>query len=222
MKRNIRIYIYLALALALIGSFAVGGEVLARSAAIGPGQTVPSPTPTPTLAPPTVPAPPATPMPPDPSATPVPPAPTETPVPGAQSGRLTLTITADQLAVLPGMTTTFTITVKNAGAASLRNLTLVNTLPDGLEPGRILVGPSAAWSGQTLRASAPVLAPGGALTFVYTARVRPDIAPKAVLMNQAVATSGDGQRATAFVALGQPPMELPITGGVIVTDSRSR
>ena len=70
----------------------------------------------------------------------------------------------------------------------------------------------AAWNGRVLRVTVPVLAPGGVLRVVYTARVRADLAPAAVLVNRAVATAAGGLQAAALVVLGQPPLELPRTG----------
>ncbi len=206
MRGQVRLTVYIALALALLGVFAAGGEVWARTMAKPLGQTVPTPTPKRTYAP-TVVVSPTSP----PAGTP---APGATPAPPAPGAALALTKTVDQLVTWPGMTATFTLTVANTGTASLRQVTVEDTLPDGLEPGAVLAGAGAAWSGRVLRATAPVLAPGGVLRIVYTARVRADVAPAVILVNRAVATTGDGQQAVALVVLGQPPLELPRTGGV--------
>ncbi len=206
MKGRIRSLIYVVSALALLGAFLAGGEVWARPMAKPLGQTVPSPTPVRTYAP-TVIAPPT----PAPAGTPVPGA---TPAPPAPGAALALSKTAAQPAIWPGMTVTFTLTLTNVGSTSLRQVTLEDTLPDGLEPGAVLAGAGAVWNGRVLRVVVPVLAPGGVLRVVYTARVLADIAPNAVLVNRAVAMAADGQQAVAFVVLGQPPLELPRTGGL--------
>lgn len=225
MKGQARSLVYLALALALLGIFFAGGEAWARALPKPSGQTIPTPTPkgggfTPTIVVPTVtPEPGVTTAPGQTPAPGITAAPGQTPLPGATlpppaaGGTLALTKKADQSAVWPGMTATFTLTLANTGAASLRQVTIEDRLPAGLEPGAILAGPGAAWNGRVLRVSVPVLAPGGKLTVVYTARVRADIAPDAVLVNQAVASASGGQQAVAFVVLGQPPLELPPTGG---------
>lgn len=238
MKLMIRPFVYLALALALLGVFVAGGEALARPLAEPTNQTVPTRTPrptpvTPTAVPPTAVPPTAAPgqtpdTPPTaaPGQTPAPAptaAPGQTPVaPSAPAGSLALTKTTGQLAIWPGMTATFTVTLRNSGAASVRQVVIEDTLPAGLEPGAVLAGAGAAWNGRVLRATAPVLAPGGVLRVVYTARVGATLAPDAVLVNRAVATAADGQQASASVALGQPPLELPTTGGDLGAVSRLR
>lgn len=208
MKGQYRLVIYVALALALLGVFLAGGEAWARPMAKPLGQTVPTPTPVRTYAP-TVVAPTIS-------------IPAGTPAPPAAATTLALTKTTGQAVIWPGLTATFTLTLTNAGSASLRQVTLEDMLPDGLEPGAVLSGTGASWNGRMLRASAPVLAPGGVLRVVYTARVQADIAPDAVLVNRAVATASDGQQAVAFVVLGQPPLELPRTGGVEVPEGGLR
>lgn len=216
MRGQVRLTIYVALALALAGVFLAGGEAWARTLARPLGQTVPSPTPVRTYAPTVVVPPTAAPAEtPAPNATPAPAAtsvPNATPVPPAPGAALALAKTVDQPAIWPGMTATFALTLTNTGSASLRQVTVTDTLPEGLDPGAVLTGPGAAWNGRVLRVTVPVLAPGGVLRVVYTARVRADLAPAAVLVNRAVATAAGGLQAAALVVLGQPPLELPRTG----------
>lgn len=213
MGQQTRSLFYLALALALAGIFLIGGEAWARPVANMESQTVPTKTPRPTLTPPTAPSP------------TVPPG--QTPAPGVtpvapSGGVLNLTMTTGQLAIWPGMTATFTVTATNSGSASLREVTIENALPQGLEPGVVVTGAGAAWNGRVLRASVPVLAPGGVFAVVYTARVRADIASDATLVNRAVATTADGQQVAASVVLGQPPLELPTTGGAVAGEAGQR
>lgn len=211
MKGQVRIGVYLIAAFALVGLFLAGGEAWARPPAKPLGQTVPRPTPTLPFIPTVV----------VPSMTPAPgdtPAPDVTPTPPTVGGVLELTKVADRTGIWPGMTVTFTVTLTNTGSASLRQVTIEDRLPEGLEASAILAGTDALWDGRVLRASALVLPPGGTLRIVYTARARADLAPGAALVNRAVATAADGQQAVAFVVLGQPPLELPRTGGTLALE----
>lgn len=218
-KRNVRLGAYLVIGLALLGVTIIVPATWAASSPRGLGFTVPSRTPTsapgvtvvppteePTAQPPTgqppAPQPPATPV---PGATPT--SATETPAPAA----MLLTKEADRTVVWPGLDVTFTLALTNRGTASVRDAALEDVLPVGMTPGEIKTS-GATWEGRTLRARTPVLAPGGRFVVTFTARVREDVPPGGILINQAAATAIGGQRATASLVLILPPAELPPTG----------
>lgn len=219
MKRNLRLAAYIVIGLTLIGVTWVVPGAWAASARRGLGQTVPTRTPTPipglTIVPPTE-APttrPPTGQPPtgEPPATAVPGA-TATPATATPApAPMLLTKEADRTVVWPGLDVTFTLALTNQGAASVRDVALEDVLPAGLTPGEIR-SPGATWDGRTLRGRTLVLAPGGKFVVVFTARVRDDLAPGGILINQAAATATGGQRATASLVLVLPPAELPPTG----------
>lgn len=136
---------------------------------------------------------------------------TGTPTVIARQSPLGLTLVADRQQVWPGATVTFTLTVTNLSAAALRQVTVADALAEGLEPGEVLSG-DAAWDGSTLRATAPTLAAGEKFVVVYTARVTAT-GPGQAMTSRVTATTADGATATASLALGFPPSELPVTGG---------
>ena len=136
---------------------------------------------------------------------------TRTPV--AQRSPLGLVIVADRQQVWPGASVTFTLTVTNQGRTPLQQVTVADVLAQGLEPGEVLSG-DAKWDGATLRASAPTLAAGAKLVYVYTARVTAT-APGQAIVTRATATATGGAQATTSLTLGLPPSELPATGGCL-------
>lgn len=219
MKRNLRLAAYIVIGLALIGVTWGVPAAWATSARRGLGQTVPTRTPTPipglTIVPPT--EAPATRPPTGQPPTGEPPA---TAAPGATAAPATatpapatmlLTKEADRTVVWPGLDITFTLALTNQGATSVRDIVLEDVLPAGMTPGEIR-SPGATWDGRTLRARTPVLAPGGRFVVTFTARVRDDLVPGGIIINQAAATAIGAQRATASLVLVPPPAELPPTG----------
>lgn len=182
-------------------------------------QTVPTKTPIPQ---PVTPEPqPATPEPPpataDPGATATAttnaPASAATRAPATARSPLGLTLVADRQQVWPGASVTFTLTVTNLGRTPLQQVTVADTLAEGLEPGDVVNG-KAAWDGNTLRASALALAAGAKLVIVYTARVTAT-APGQAIVSRVTANAAGGAQATASLTLGLPPSELPATGGCL-------
>jgi len=176
-----------------------------------PTQTSPSATPRPGGSNPTAP-PPSTPVPPEPAT------PTVAPTVAAASLRLSAAMVAAPLQAWPGSEVSFAVTLRNEGGAALQQLTLVDTLPPGLEPGTIAAGTPAAWDGRTLRAKLGVLPPGGQVTVQFTARVAADFSPGGVLVNQATASATGVAAASSTATIVLPPAELPPTGGSHVAD----
>jgi uncharacterized repeat protein (TIGR01451 family) len=126
---------------------------------------------------------------------------------------LVLTKQVARAQVWPGATVHYTLTLTNRGNSPARQVALADTLPEGLDPGRILTPAGAAWDGRTLRGQSTILPPGGQLVVAFTAVVRPDATPGGVLLNQARASATGGQQVKAEVAVVLPPAELPPTGG---------
>jgi uncharacterized repeat protein (TIGR01451 family) len=192
--------------LAAPGAWATPGQ-------IGLAQTVPTRTPTPGAVLPTVRPPNVTAVPPTagPGASPTSPLvvpPAGTPAPAA--GPLVLTKSADRRAAWPGATVTYTLVVRNSGAAALRQVSLEDALPRGLAPVAVLSG-GATWSGSTLRLTSATLAPGARLEVVYTARVTATEAGTTIVNRARVSAAGVAP-ATATWTLALPPAELPATG----------
>jgi uncharacterized repeat protein (TIGR01451 family) len=226
MNRNWRTAFYAAAGAALIIALLAAPGVWATPGQSPTNQTVP--TKTPVVVPSTPEPQPATPVPPpatpDPGAQPTAAATTAatataaTRVPAAtrapaQRSPLGLTIVADREQVWPGASVTFTLTVTNVGRVPLQQVTVADVLAQGLEPGEVLSG-DAAWDGNTLRATAPTLAPGEKLILVYTARVTAT-APGQAIVTKATVTAAGGAQAAASLTLGLPPSELPATGACV-------
>lgn len=225
MKLTLRPMVYVLVALALFAVLLVGPSSWAASVGKYAGITVPTRTPTrsftETSTPEPAPGPTSAPAPtaagPGPAPT-APPAPT---VPAASAAALTLTKQASRQEAWPGSTVGFTLTLTNTGAASARQIVLEDVLPPELDPGSAQ-GAGATWEGRTLRASAPVLPPGGRLVVSFTATVRADAAPSnAVIINRATAAAAGGLKAAAAAVLALPPVELPPTGDGLPAGPRS-
>ena len=172
-----------------------------------PTQTRPSATPRPPETNPTAPPPPATPVPPQVAT------PTIVPTAPEAPARLSATMDASPQLAWPGAEVSFTVTLVNEGGAALRQLTLVDALPSGLEPGRIAAGVAASWDGSTLRADFGGLPRGEQVTVQFTALVAPDVSPGGVLVNQATASAAGVAAADSSATIFLPPAELPPTGG---------
>jgi uncharacterized repeat protein (TIGR01451 family) len=230
MNRNRRLGVYILVMLALFGVALVAPRAWATSNQTRPGQggTVPTLTPVgawspepPTSVPPTdrPTARPtqrpsvdntATPLPPDATPTPPAPQPTSTPIPA--SAALALVKAVDRLETWPGATVWFTLTVRNPGAASARQIVLEDTLPAELEPGTVQ-GTSATWDGRTLRGLLAVLPPGGQWAITFSATVREDAAAGKLVVNSAKVSAAGGLSARANAYMALPPAELPKVGG---------
>jgi uncharacterized repeat protein (TIGR01451 family) len=230
MNRNRRLGVYLLVMLALFGVALVAPRAWATSNQTRPGQggTVPTATPVrewspqpPTSVPPTdrptrrpTSRPsndnPATPLPPE--ATPAPPAPQPTSTPVPASAALALVKAVDRLETWPGATVWFTLTARNTGAASARQIVLEDTLPAELEPGTVQ-GTSATWDGRTLRSLLAVLPPGGKWVITFSAIVREDAKPGKLVVNSARVRAAGGLSARADAYMALPPAELPKVGG---------
>lgn len=206
MKRNRRFLIYTTIGLALLGVALAVPAAWATPNQARPAQTVPTRTPVRTFVPTIAPteAPTLAPTTPEPGGQP---GATATEAPAA----LLLTKQADRTVVWPGLEVTFTLTLTNRGATSVRQVLIEDALPSELLPGTIQ-GAAAAWEGRTLRARTPVLPPGGRFTVTFTARVREDVQPGGAILNLAAATAAGANRAVAAVVLALPPAELPPTG----------
>ncbi len=145
------------------------------------------------------------------------PQPTPTASPQATAGpgaRLTLVKEADREEVWPGATVQFTLKLTNTGTGSVRQVSLADTLPDGLDPGAVLAGDGVAWDGRTLRGQVAILPPEAQVVIVFTAVVRTGVSPGGVLTNRATASAAGGLQAVAETTLVLPPAEMPPTGGV--------
>jgi uncharacterized repeat protein (TIGR01451 family) len=224
MKSRARLVGYLLVALILLGLLIASPRARAVPGQTRAGQGGTVPTLTPAGRRPTEPKPADTP-PPTSESTPTVPAPSQTPaaaLPATPAPAATL-ILAKEVAreqVWPGATVQYTLTVSNPGGGSARQVVVSDTLPEGLEPGEVLSGTDAAWNGRTLRAEVPVLPPGGRLVMAFTAVVGADVAPGAVLTNEASASAAGNLRAVATIDVVLPPVELPPTGGSTCRDSR--
>jgi uncharacterized repeat protein (TIGR01451 family) len=119
---------------------------------------------------------------------------------------------ANRLLIWRGQTVTFTLTLTNSGQTSARQVSLADTLPDGLAPG-LARGAGAVWDGRTLRAQTPVLPPGGQLVVTFDAVVASDARIGGLLVNRAQATAAGGLSANAEAFVALPPAELPAVGG---------
>jgi uncharacterized repeat protein (TIGR01451 family) len=217
MRSRVRLVGYLLVGVILLGLLIVGSHVWAVPEQTGVGQTVP--TLTPGRSHPTEPKAADTPPPPTevvpsvppPTQTPaVPPSPTSTSSPAAG---LVLVKEVASEQVWPGTTVHYTLTLSNSGAASARQVVVSDILPEGLEPGQILIGKEAVWDGRTMRAEVLVLPPGSHLVMAFTAVVQADVTSGAVLTNQAIASAAGNLRATSAISVVLPPVELPPTGG---------
>lgn len=135
-----------------------------------------------------------------------------TPTATATTGRLALFKQASTSAVWPGVVVQYTLTLLNEGTVSLLEVSLTDSLPEELEPLPLPTGSAARWDGRTLRAETPVLPPGGRLVVVFSARVRQNASPGAVLLNTAVATAAGSPEVRASAPIALPPAELPPTG----------
>ena len=131
---------------------------------------------------------------------------------GATSAALALMKDVDRLEAWPGVTVLFTLTVSNAGAASARQVVLMDILPAELDPGTVQ-GVSVAWDGRTLRGLLPVLPPGGRWVVAFDAIVREDATAGKLVVNSAQASAAGGLSARAETYLALPPAELPAVGG---------
>jgi uncharacterized repeat protein (TIGR01451 family) len=219
MNRNWRMAFYVAAGAALLIALLAAPGAWATPGQSPANQTVPTKTPVsqpatpvpPTDAPPATQEPPAATVQPGATASPTAPLPAATRTPASQRAPLRLTIVADRQQAWPGASVTFTVTVTNAGATPLRQVTVADVLAQGLEPGDVISG-DATWDGTTLRASAPALAAGAKLVLVYTARVTAT-APGQAIVTRATATAAGGAQAAASLTLALPPSELPATGG---------
>lgn len=237
MKRNLRLAAYIGVGLALGVMMLALPAAWAAPSQRTHGQTVPTRGPTPTFAvtfapteaptaQPSATRPPAEQPTAPPAATSAPgataaPAATAAPSATATTGAtatavlapaaLVLTKEADHTVVWPGLDVTFTLTLANRGASSVRDVVVEDALPAGLIPGSVQ-GSGAAWDGRTLRGRTTVLPPGGQLVITFTAQVRGDLAAGGIIVNQAAATATGSQRAVAGVVLVLPPAELPPTG----------
>ena len=125
---------------------------------------------------------------------------------------LALVKSVDRLEAWPGATVWFTLTARNPGAASARQIVLEDVLPAELEPGTVQ-GTSAAWDGRTLRGLLAVLPPGGQWVITFSAMVREDAAAGNLVVNSAQVRAAGGLSARADAYLALPPAELPQVGG---------
>ncbi len=228
MKLTLRPFVYVLVAVTLFAVLIAGPSSWAASAGKYAGITVPTRTPTrpftmtgtPEPAPEPTSALAPTAAGPGP-VTPAPIAPPAATAPPASGATLALTKLASRQAAWPGSTVSFTLTLTNTGAASARQIVLEDVLPPELDSGAVQ-GAGAAWDGRTLRASAPVLPPGGRLVVIFTATVRADAAPgNAVIINRATAAAAGGLKAAAAAILALPPVELPPTGDELSAGPRS-
>jgi uncharacterized repeat protein (TIGR01451 family) len=163
------------------------------------GEPVEVPTQAPTASAPTV------------SATSLPsPAPSATP-----SAKLALVMEVAPRQAWPGATLNYTLTLKNKGTGSARQVVVEYSLPDGLDPGVVAQGIDAAWDGRSLRAQAPSLSPGSQLVIVFSAVIRTDAKTGGALVSKAIASTATGMRVTASTFTMLPPAELPPTGGLV-------
>ncbi len=235
MNRNRRFGVYLLVMLALFAAGLVGPRAWATSNPARPGQGISVPTVTPVREwspqPPTSVPPTDRPtdrpssgntMTPLPSgATPTPPARqlTSTPLPAGaatpgvngSAAALSLVKTVDRLEIWPGATVWFTLTARNPGAASARQIVLEDVLPAELEPGTVQ-GTSAAWDGRTLRGRLAVLPPGGQWVVAFSAIVRQDVSAGNLVVNSAQIRAAGGLSAHADAYQALPPAELPQVG----------
>ena len=223
---------YLLVMLALFSAGLMGPRAWATPPQTRPGQGISVPTATPVREwSPTV-QPADTPRPAE--SSPEPPAvPNDTPAPGAtpstaatstpalsrvpatsvpDAAALKLIKRANRLLIWRGQTVTFTLILTNSGQTSARQVSLADTLPDGLAPGPVR-GTGAVWDGRTLRAQTPVLPPGGQLVVTFDAVVAPDARVGGLLVNRAQATAAGGLSANAEAFVALPPAELPAVGG---------
>lgn len=219
MRHKLRLALYGAIGAALLIAVVAAPGAWATPGQSDLSRTVPTRTPTPGLNPPTVPPPavttaPTAPPAAGPGATATPPAAGSPgivpPAATASPGALGLAKTADRRAAWPGATVTYTLTVTNAGAAALRQVSLADVLPRGLAPGVVVSG-GATWSGSTLRLATATLAPGARLVVVYTARVTATEAGSTIVNRASASAAGLAAR-TASWTLALPPAELPATG----------
>jgi len=220
MKRRTRWIGYLLAIFLLIGLSGVSPHAWATPEQTRPQQTVPTPTPKgarptgqptarPTARPPeattepaaTEPAAPATPG----VATSIA---TSTPAP-----ELAMVKEVGQEQIWPGATVHYTVTLTNRGRGSAQEIVLTDTLPQGLEPGTVSPASGATWDGRTLRGRLASLPAGGTWVIGFTAIVRADVAPGAVLVNQAQIAAAGGRSASRSAVVALPPAELPPTGG---------
>lgn len=153
---------------------------------------------------------PSTPVPTVSATSPPPPAASATP-----SAKLSLVKEVAPRQAWPGATLNYTLTLRNKGTGSARQVVVEDLLPEGLDPGAVAPGIDAAWDGRTLRARAPLLRPGSQLVIVFSAVIRTDAKPGSALVNKAVASAATGVRATASAFTMLPPAELPPTGGSV-------
>ena len=213
-----RLAIYLWVVILLVGLLIATPAAWATPGQSRHGQTVPTPTPRgaepprATPVPPPQQPPPATPVPP-------PPEPTTAPQPAAlptatlqPAPALFLVKEVDRAEAWPGVTLHYTLTLTNQGNGSAREVSLTDTLPEGLDPGELLSEGGASWEGRTLRTKIAILPPGATLSIAFSALVRADVAVGTILVNRAEATAADGSRAEAAIWVALPPAELPPTG----------
>jgi uncharacterized repeat protein (TIGR01451 family) len=232
MDRNRRLGGYLLALLALFGAVLVVPRAWATPTQARSGQgTVPTVTPVQQWTPPTdVPPterptdrPPggdtATVLPPDatPTASTLPSTATSiptagTPIASGAGAALALAKQSDRLQTWPGATVWFTLTARNPGSASARQLVLEDVLPAELDPGAV-VDAAATWDGRTLRGRLPVLPPGGQWVITFTATVREDAKAGKLVVNSAQVSAAGGLSARAEAYLALPPAELPAVGG---------
>jgi hypothetical protein len=128
---------------------------------------------------------------------------------------LSLSIEASPLQAWSGVKVVCTLTLINRSADTLRDVVLLDPLPAGLEPAAIYADVAAAWQGRTLRAEAASLAPGERLQVIFEAVVGANVAPGAVIFNQATASAAGVAQVAASATIALPPAELPRVGGKV-------
>ncbi len=140
-------------------------------------------------------------------------------VPLVRAADLVVTKTADAATVVPGGTTTFAVTARNAGPSDAVDVVLTDALA-GQGAGLTAAsapGATCTVTGDAARCSVPVLAPGAALVMTLTARVSPDTAAGEVLRDTASATSRTpdpdpaNSSATASVTTSAPRADVVTT-----------
>ena len=132
---------------------------------------------------------------------------------------LSVTKTATPATVVPGQTTTYTVTATNNGPSNAENVDVTDTVAD---PNISLTSATASGAACTVtadvaRCSVPVLAPGSSLTMTVVGRVSPDAPGGLAIGNTATATSNTSDTddadntATASITTAAPLADIATT-----------